>query len=328
MAAKAAVVVGGIVLAGVGGYLAYNYLVKGGGGGAGKFLLQILAGDGGSTSPASSPSGTFEPAGSVVTITATPKSGYTIGGWLLDGQEAGTSPSLTVTMNMDHNVIVTFWEGGEPPPSAPYAIVPVGGSATAWGFYGAKAISPLQDKYVHVLNCDQNWTWGNWAQYPAQFKVIDAAGKGVPGVDVTLFPDLFPDNGNNVGLVGYLALNLWPHSSSDPLILTTDANGIVTFSLTYVYGLTDSFKKLCQAAQLYLWVTTLFFGIPFGVTVYDMSSMSPGLSIFSKGGEGITNDRPPTMGYWTVNYVRASIADTAIQAVTLPVYCGFHVKFL
>lgn len=330
-AAKGALAVGGIVVAGVAAYAGYKYLLPLLGGGRGGFLLQLLPGTGGKTNPASSPSGIMEPAGTVVTITAIPDSGYTIGQWILDGQDAGTSPSLTVTMNMDHTVIVTFWQGGQPPPSAPYAIQPLGGSATAWGFYGCRlklgTLGNIIDTQVH--NCDQNWTWDNWAQYQAQFKVIDATGKGVPNVLVTLYPDMFPDNGNNVGLIGYLALNLWPHTNSDPLQLTTDENGIVTFSMTYVYGiLDDHFLKLCKAAQLYVDTISVF--IPLSYTPFDGAGQNGEYQgiLTKKGGEGITNDHPSTMGYFALNSVHAIISGTSIQVSTLPIYCGFHVKML
>lgn len=329
--AKGALAVGGIILAGVAGYAGYKYLIQGqggGGGGGGGFLLQLLPGTGGKTNPASSPSGIMEPAGAIVTITAIPNSGYSVGQWILDGVEAGNSPSLTVTMNMDHTVIVTFWEGGQPPPSAPYAIVPVGGSATAWGFYGAKVFLGLADTIARteIHNCDQNWTWDNWAQFQAQFKVVDATGQGVPNVTVNLFPDTFPDNGNNVGLIGYLALNLEMHTGSDPLILTTDANGIVTFSMTYIYGINDKLLKLSKAAQLY--VNGLAVIWPFSFNPYDGETDHSSSFFTGKGGEGITNDHPSTMGYWAINSIHAVIPGSAIPAAALPVYCGFHAKMI
>jgi len=316
---KIAVLAGGTVIVGLAAYA----IVKAMGNQTTGKILQIQASEGGTTNPAPSPSGISEPAGQVVTITATPNSGYTIGTWLLDGVEVGNGSSIQVTMDMNHSVIVTFWQGGIPPPSYPVAITSTG-SVTAIGFYGCKielGVANIISK-ISVHNCDQNWTWDNWAQYPMTFKVIDASGKGVPNIPVTLYPDLFPDNGNNAGLTGYLATNLYPHSSSDPLQLTTDVNGLVTFTLTYVYGLDDHLLKICQTAGLY--VNALAVVIPITFTPYDGNQEHNASFFTGKGGEGVTGQRPE-MGYFVLNSIHAKINGTSIQTQG-SVYCGFHVK--
>lgn len=70
-----AVGVGAAALIGIAAYYAISQMK---GGGAGKYLLQTTVGTGGTISP-SSASGIYKPAGSVVTVTITANSGYTIG---------------------------------------------------------------------------------------------------------------------------------------------------------------------------------------------------------------------------------------------------------
>ena len=288
-----------------------------------RYVLQIQAGDGGTTDPAPSPSGIFMSAGKVVTITAKPNSGYTVGNWLLDGVVLGNAQSIQVTMNMNHAVIVTFWEGGVEPPSYPVAITTVG-SVQVLGYYGCQvtlgALNAITNVSVH--NCDQNWAWDQWATYPLTFKVIDASGKGVPNITVQLYPDLFPDPGK---YTGYLALNGQMITSSNPLTLTSDQNGLVTVNLTYTYGLTDHLLLLSQDAGLYLWGIVAIY--PFPIEVQDGAGIPFGCIFVEKGGEGITG-QTAAMGSFMLNTVRAQIVGTSIPAAQGLAYCGFHVKML
>jgi hypothetical protein len=316
--AKAALGVGGIILGGTAGYALYKYLTQGQTPPPGNtFLLQILPGSGGTTTPAPSPSGIVETANQVVTITAVPNDGYSIGQWIIDGVDAGNSTSLSVTMNMDHTVIVTFWEGGVPPPSVPVAITCLG-SVQVMGYYGAKATQGTLGGSVSVKNCDQNWTWENWAQYIMIFKVVDASGNGVPNVPVRLYPDLFPDTGK---YKGYLALNLQMITSSNPLNLITDQNGLITVSLTYIYGLNDNIRQLCADAGLYLWSYEAL--IVWGTDVQD--GVGFGGWIYNKGGDGTTGTTA-AMGPFVLNSVHAQITGTSIPEAQGLAYCGFHVK--
>lgn len=290
--------------------------------GAEQYLLQIQASEGGTTDPPPSPSGILKPAGAVVTITAKPNAGYTVGTWLLDGVEVGNQQSIQVTMNMNHSVIVTFWEGGVEPPSYPVAITCVN-SVQVLGYYGCRVtlgvLNSIQDISVH--NCDQNWTWDSWADYPITFKVIDSSGKGVPNIPVILYPDMFPDTGK---YSGYLALNDQMITRDNPLRLMTDQNGLVTVNLSYWYGLNDHLLQLCQDAELYLW--EIFPPIPVPIVVMDYGAYDGGVFL-SKGGEGITGQNPK-MGSFILNNVRAQVEGTSIPTAQGLAYCGFHVKML
>lgn len=71
-----------------------------------KILLTVEAVEGGTLSIAP---GSYEYAkGDTVTITATPSSGYTFERWEVDGSPAGTSTSLTITMDRAHTVKAVF----------------------------------------------------------------------------------------------------------------------------------------------------------------------------------------------------------------------------
>jgi peptide/nickel transport system substrate-binding protein len=71
-----------------------------------KIALTVLASEGGTTSLAP---GSYEYAkGDKVTITATPSSGYNFERWEVDGSPAGTSTSITITMDRAHTVKAVF----------------------------------------------------------------------------------------------------------------------------------------------------------------------------------------------------------------------------
>src|SRR5271157_3651857 len=68
--------------------------------------LTVTATDGGTTSPAP---GTYpETAGADVQVTATPSSGYTFDHWMLDGANAGSENTTSVTMDKDHTLQALF----------------------------------------------------------------------------------------------------------------------------------------------------------------------------------------------------------------------------
>lgn len=288
-----------------------------------RYVLQIQAGDGGTTDPAPSPSGIFMSAGKVVTITAKPNSGYTVGNWLLDGVILGNAQSIQVTMNMNHAVIVTFWEGGVEPPSYPVAITNQN-TVTAFGRFGGKIELDIANaiKKVSVHSIDQNDTWDGFAEYPMYFKVIDASGKGVPNIPVDLYVGVVPDN---TTYIGYVLLNMNIYTSNNPLRLYSDGNGVVTVNLGYMYGLDDRVLKLCRDADLGFWALVGVFPIRF--IAYDADVGIFLGFLISKDGGGATGERP-AMGNFFLNTVHAKVTGTSIQAAQGLVYCGFSVKWL
>jgi hypothetical protein len=79
------------------------------------YTLTVQTPDGsGSTNPSV---GTYSfNAGESQQITATPSSGWSFNHWVQDGSTAGTSMTLTVTMNAAHTVKAVFTQGTTPPP--------------------------------------------------------------------------------------------------------------------------------------------------------------------------------------------------------------------
>lgn len=79
--------------------------------------------------------------GTSVTVTATPASGYSFKGWELDGQTAGTSTSVTVTVNQAHTLKAVFEK-------ASYEIYALGGLAliviVVGGYFLLKGQKPKQ----------------------------------------------------------------------------------------------------------------------------------------------------------------------------------------
>jgi hypothetical protein len=71
-----------------------------------QYSLTISAGSGGTTNPA--PGTSWISAGQDVSISATPSQGYLFNGWILDGQNAGNSNPISITMNQPHTLIANF----------------------------------------------------------------------------------------------------------------------------------------------------------------------------------------------------------------------------
>jgi hypothetical protein len=320
---KAAIAIGAAALIGGAGYLIYKQQTSGGGG---PFLLQILTtpSAGGTTSPAPSPSGIYYPAGTVVTITATPASGYTVGDVLLDLTDLGAVSTFQVTMNMDHEVDVTFYLGGVPPQSNPVQII-AAATTIITGYYACQvtlaALNAISN--TTVGNCDQNWTLGNWVDYPLTFKVIDANGNGVPKIPMTFYSSPAPDASK---YQGYLALDDQMTSPSNPITkdangkpLVTGTNGEITIYASYWYGLTDKFLALCKDAGLY--VNCLVGLIPWTVTPYNgWNGTESGVPCFEtgKGGDKTVPATP------TLITITATIPKSSIQQAQTLIYCQLH----
>jgi hypothetical protein len=315
---KIALAVGIPVVVGVGAYLAYKTLV-----GMRRYLF-ISVGEGGTTIPAP---GTYTyKMGENVTITAFPDEGYTVGTWVVDGVEVARQVgSITVTMDVNHNVIVTFWKGGVPPPSAPVLIMSLG-SATVKSHIGAWFTgTPGVDQCCHVAHCDENWKPNGLVKVPMKFKVVDAAGVGVPGVDVALWTDPMPDSGR---YRGWMYLDGTVHTYSNPIIKKTDGNGVVSVDVSYAYGLSDGFRQVCEDSGV---------GFQFGCAFLPCISWCPAQDGYRLGimcyvcwtaGECETGKAGcERMGDWARNRVYAQIVGTALQTVEFA-FCGFHVKWI
>lgn len=318
---KIALLVGGVVTIGAVALIAAKQTS-----GIGKYFLQIQASEGGTTDPSPSPSGIYKNPNETVTIRAIPSSGYTVGTWILDGSEIGSQESIQVTMNMNHTVVVTFWQGGVPPPSYPVAIIaPTTTALTGYYLWTVELGALNIVKLTKIHYTDRNWNMGNYQNYPVTFKVIDANGRGVPNVDVNLYPDQFPDNSK---YRGYIATNDQSASASNPLRLPTDSNGYVTVNLSYWYGisiLNDAYLTLSKDAEIH--VDGLGPILPGSWNPYDgwngvVAGTPFGVTFTGKGGDKIVPPNP------TLNYMIARIPGTSIPQAQAVLYCQFHTKML
>jgi len=284
-------------------------------------ILMISVGEGGTTDPA--PGEYRKGVGETVTIKAIPSEGYTVGTWVVDGVEVAREvASISVTMDVDHTVIVTFWKGGVVPPTYPVALQSLGSITVK---------QPVKHWWTgivsifccHVAHSDESWNPNKLIQKPIRFKAVDAAGRGVPNVDVALWTDSMPDPSKYKGI---MRLNGGVHTANNPLILKTDSEGVVSANVSYEYGLNDQFHQLCKDAGV---------GFQFGCGILPCTQWLP-----AKDGYCL----PPTcylcwvtgdcetekagceaMGRWQLNRVTAQVVGTVLQAMEY-VYCGFHVK--
>lgn len=96
-------------------------------------------------------------AGTVVTLTAAPASGYKFSGW--SGAVSGTTSSVSVTMNANKNVTATFTSINTPPPATGLVGYATLNGGTKGGQGGAtRTISTLADLQAWALTRENNTT--------------------------------------------------------------------------------------------------------------------------------------------------------------------------
>ncbi len=77
----------------------------------------LTTGIAGTGSGTLSPAGGDYPAGTILSLSATPTGGSTLTGWTVDGNPAGNTNPLTVTMSANRSVVATFAAAPSPSPS-------------------------------------------------------------------------------------------------------------------------------------------------------------------------------------------------------------------
>ncbi|MEM2385424.1 MAG: hypothetical protein QXO67_00425 [Candidatus Bathyarchaeia archaeon] len=287
-----------------------------------KRYLYISAGEGGTTYP---PPGTYQyKVGENVTITAIPYEGYTVGTWTVDGVDWGHRDAITITMDANHSVIVTFWPGGKPPATVPVGIKSLG-SVTVISNVGAWLTgTPGVWQCAHVAHCDENWRQG-LVKVPMKFMVYDAAGNGVPEVDVALWTEPPPDTGKYRGVT---LLDGTVHIETNPVVKKTDENGVVSVDVSYCYGLNDKFKALCRDANIGFQFGCFVLPCVTWAPVYDGYCIGTGCYVCWTSGECETGLAGcEKMDGWALNRVYARIVGTTRETFEIA-YCGFHVKWI
>lgn len=284
--------------------------------------LNISADVGGTTDPA--PGRYKKRINENVTITAIPAPNYTVGTWIVDGANFGHTDTISVTMDTDHSVIVTFWFHGIPPPTEPVKIVSEGPATViqnlgVWDTNHIARIWPFKD----------DWSWVGWSSITMKFQVQDSAQKGVPNIPVAVWTD--PKDISRYA--GTTLINGNFHGIGNPLTFTTDSDGVVTVPLAYAYGLSDAYDQLCKDA----WIAATVFCPPDPIPItknvydkYDICNPCAALpcSIYSRGGDCQTMVAGcEKMGTFAINRVYASVVGTAYSTSDLA-YCGFHIKWV
>ena len=215
------------------------------------FGLNLVHGEHGSTDP---PAGLFTfNKGDIVTLVAFPDEGYQVNVWTDNGNSQGAGNQLILTMDTDHNVVVTFTlKNGNGQPCIPASIecltVPPASSL------------PVKQKYTGLASAyDGRWQWHvkaveeyvDWDKPEVfntvllEFLVRDIWGEPCPNTPVLLWSDGEFQDGGQI----YLGNNIYP--PQNPLRLVSGMDGKVTVSLTYVNHLKSelSHKRLYYKQQ-------------------------------------------------------------------------------
>jgi hypothetical protein len=286
--------------------------------------LYISAGEGGTTDP---PPGVYtKKLNEKVTITAVPDEGYTYGTWTVDGADWGHLPSITITMDANHTVICTFWKGGQPPPTYPVNLIPLG-TIDVLTNIGAKVLDhKIDDKYAPGTVCfvynyyTEDWTTTGLVEVPIKFQAVDSAGKGVPDIDVAMWTETIQDQSKYRGII---LLNRKQTTMQAPVTVKTDSQGIAQAKVAYLYGLEDDHKTICGDAKMGVYVPLLDLTLTCPNYCYDHNCLDIVSNFTTVGGGKSGVELPPP---W-LNRVYAQIVGTAITASEYA-RCGFNIKWV
>jgi len=290
-------VVGGFSLIGLGGYLLYQLLKKPPLEGQ-QYTLVIEATVGGTTNP--KPGTYYSGMPTTVTVTAIPNSGYNFDGWFVSGVKVSTELTYTVDVSSNVLLIASFLKEGQPP-LIPAYIRPVQNAISEeWWKVWVETI-PVGLLNHYVLRFAQSRVIEGYIK----FKIADNAGNGVAGQSIALYTDSNPDE---LGY-GYVYLNGAEHTESNPLILISDASGVVSVKVTYKWiepeGSTFS-TTLGYGAKAH-WVCPVGYGWLYPIV--DGNQV-----VYPCGWDGYERIKHPV--YRNINYVHAYWVDNP----NLPVY--------
>lgn len=227
-----------------------------------------------------------------ITVKASPASGYQAN-WNVNGVDVAQGVNVySVLVKGIASVQVSFVLAG-PQAGPPAAVKALGSAATLenFRFWFNQATGPIA-----VEEDDQNWRLGKAPPSLMAFQVVDAAGRGVPNIVVNVYPDINPDaTAYKTWLLFQDPLGQWPpytYTSFRPLVLTTDATGVVQFLVWQMYGAEDpqaegGLKELSQGAGVYADKMTFPGPFPYTTRVLPVwNGLAAGLGWWWTGGGG------------------------------------------
>lgn len=241
---KHLMLLGGVAALGIGAYIVY------GGGGLlpGKTYLTVVAGAGGSVfvrgvKCEQTPCTWEFSRGDTILLEASPDAGNYVLGWTVDGVSKGSDVGLYLTMNKDHNVVVSFTTEPPPipPPNPPAKIIvqnvqPVMLKQYYKGFWDTDYFilkqlywGVIRGKTFHVIPVDD---YADWAPFYVTkwltFQLLDLYDVPCANVPVRLYSTGVDFNGGRLFLAGK------KYSDLSPLIAHSDSEGNVSVAVSYV----------------------------------------------------------------------------------------------
>lgn len=208
------------------------------------------------------------------------------------------------------------------PPISPPVGIPVAirslGAITVKSNVGAWITgSPCVDQHIHVGYFGNSWEPNTISYATIYFQVIDAAGRGVPDVPVAMWTDKPPDPSKYKGII---QLDGEIHTFNNPLVKKTDDAGIVWANVSYLYGLDDKFKTLCDDAGLRFQIVYCPLPMPsWPLVPHDCLGLGALVAVINKWGEKETLPQ--------LNRVYAQVPGTTLYTFEYAT-CLFYVRWL
>jgi hypothetical protein len=151
-----------------------------------------------------------------------PDADYVFDGWYLSGELVSKELVYTVYVNGNVLLIASFVKEGAPQ-LIPAYIKPVQ-NCVAEEWWRARREMTSTSSILHL-------EWFFRLSGYVKFKICDAAGNGVRGQSIALYTEPNPDATD----YGYVYLNDAEHTSGNPLVLKSDADGVVAVKVTYAW---------------------------------------------------------------------------------------------
>uniref|UniRef100_A0A6M3L256 Bacterial repeat domain-containing protein n=1 Tax=viral metagenome TaxID=1070528 RepID=A0A6M3L256_9ZZZZ len=221
--------------------------------GGAKVYLTIAEPLTGTTDPA--PGDHLYNVGETVLIKAIPGPVYPyVQAWTVDGASKGTDESIYVTMNMDHRVTVTFTSDNPPPERIPASILNLTAEMPAsvslkQPFHGYWELLANRKRTYLIYPYDaDNFLLDRFTYREIQFKVVDPYG--LPVGNAPVYVNVAQTNDYNNGRL-YIADT--PSSPTNPILMYSDAQGIVKVPVAYHHEAIWDFVKEHMIFERHYW---------------------------------------------------------------------------